>query len=128
MNRQSLITILLTILLSCIESNIAYAYEVFEVKNADGVNIHYTYLELGDYAIKRTVKVSGFLIFDDERNEFIGGYSGNVVIPDYVTYDGRTLKVTRIGEEAFWMCFYLTSVTIPNTVTHIEDGAFRECI
>ena len=41
-------------------------------------------------------------------------YSGDVVIPEKVTYNGRTLTVTAIGSNAFQFCDSLTSITIPN--------------
>lgn len=35
--------------------------------------------------------------------------------------------VTRIGDGAFWACYKLTSITISNSVTIIGDGAFAYC-
>jgi hypothetical protein len=35
--------------------------------------------------------------------------------------------VTSIGGSAFWECFGLTSITIPNSVTSIGDSAFYGC-
>ena len=54
-------------------------------------------------------------------------YSGNVVIPESVTYNGKTYSVTSIGGYAFYGCWGLTSITIPNSVTSIWDDAFRDC-
>lgn len=55
-------------------------------------------------------------------------YSGDITIPEQVTYNGRTLTVTSIGEKAFLGCTGLTSVSIPNSVTSIGGyGAFRGC-
>jgi len=51
-------------------------------------------------------------------------YSGDIVIPSSVTYHGRTMDVTAIGEHAFSECTGLTSVTLPNSVTTIEKSAF----
>lgn len=51
-------------------------------------------------------------------------YTGSVVIPSTVTYDGNTYSVTSIGESAFEECKGLTSVTIPNSVTSIGEYAF----
>ena len=54
-------------------------------------------------------------------------YSGKVTIPETVTYQGKTYRVTGIVEQAFWKCEGLTSVTMPNSVTTIGDGAFGYC-
>ncbi len=56
-----------------------------------------------------------------------GGYSGDVVIPSTVTYNGVTYPVTSIGYEAFYCSRNLTSVTIPNSVTSIDNNAFKTC-
>ena len=79
-----------------------------------------------------------------------GRYSGNVIIPESVYYEGVTYSVktiyneafkdcslssitipssvTTIGNSAFYSCERLTSVTIPNGVTTIGESAFIYCI
>lgn len=54
-------------------------------------------------------------------------YSGDIVIPSYVTNNGTTYKVTGVGSDAFRDCPSLNSVVIPNTVTGIGEWAFYEC-
>ena len=56
-----------------------------------------------------------------------GDYSGKVVIPESVEYEGAAYSVTSIGYMAFYYCYGLTSVTIPNSVTSIGDVAFSYC-
>ena len=61
----------------------------------------------------------------------IGGknkYSGDVIIPASVKYNGKTYKVTEIGWDSFRGCSGLTSVVIPASVTEIGYRAFTECI
>ncbi len=45
-------------------------------------------------------------------------------IPESVTYNNNVYRVTRIGDYAFQNCSYLTSVTIPSSVTSIGKFAF----
>ena len=54
-------------------------------------------------------------------------YSGDVVIPSTVNYNGNTYNVTSIGNGAFEGCSGLTSITIPYSVTSIEHEAFFGC-
>ena len=54
-------------------------------------------------------------------------YSGEIVIPEKVTYAGKEYSVTSIRSYAFSDCSGLTSVTIPEGVTSIGGWAFREC-
>lgn len=70
----------------------------------------------------------------DEENLYatLTGYEGekpcgDLVIPEEVTYEGKKLKVTTIGSEAFCDCNSLTSITIPNNITTIEERAFECC-
>lgn len=65
-----------------------------------------------------------WIITDEEANEgYYAYYDGVVEIPSQVTYDGVIYNVTGIGKYAFYGT-NLTSVTIPSTVTYIEDEAF----
>ena len=54
-------------------------------------------------------------------------YSGDIVIPESITYENSKYSVTSIGDWAFCGCRSLTSVTIPNSVTSIGDEAFVHC-
>lgn len=54
-------------------------------------------------------------------------YSGEVIIPDIVTHNGKDYSVLQIGNYAFQNCSSLSSVTIPNSVTSIRLYAFQYC-
>lgn len=55
-------------------------------------------------------------------------YTGDVVIPESVTYESNTYTVTAVGNMAFQNCEgALTSVVVPNTVTSIGELAFASC-
>ena len=54
-------------------------------------------------------------------------YSGNVVIPETIEYNGKTYDVKMIDGAAFQESKLLKSVSVPNGVTSIGGGAFSFC-
>ena len=86
----------------------------------DGI---YYYLNAGEAMV-----VSKDIEFDhDGLPVYYSDYSGDVVIPSSITYNGITYPVTAIGGHAFNRCYGLTSVTIGDAVTSIEYRAFTGC-
>ena len=59
--------------------------------------------------------------------EGVGSYSGDVVIPETVVHDGVEYAVTAIGYKAFFNCYNMTSVEIPNSIDSISSHAFWSC-
>ena len=59
--------------------------------------------------------------------QYNGSYTGDVVIPETVTYDDIQYNVTAITANAFYGCSRLTSVTIPANVKSIGISAFYGC-
>ncbi len=66
-------------------------------------------------------------IAEVSRKSIMRGYSGDIVIPSTIEYEGVVCDVTSIGENAFMNCDGLTSITIPNSVTTIGEFAFCGC-
>ena len=79
-------------------------------------------------------KLVGDIIYNLDKNnktaEVKGAaknYSGKIVIPESVVYDGEEYAVTKIGDKAFESLTDLVAVTIPNSVTSIGYDAFYNC-
>ena len=83
----------------------AFAHDI-EVKNAEGVTIYYNWIN-----DKTELEVS---YYDIDYKRYPNRYSGNVVIPESVMYNGKTYSVTSIGSNAFWGCTGLTSLNSKN--------------
>ena len=110
--KQSITKILITLII-CMMSTDAFGYYYdIVVENADGVSIYYKYINGGT---------------ELEVSEGDKQYADEVNIPEEITFENKTLKVTAIGERAFFGCNLLSSVTIPSSVTSIGHSAFRDC-
>ena len=108
---KTYLRILLLLLLSIV-ADVASAYQTYYI---DGVFYNFINDEAA-VTYKPKNGIAGHLPYHDA-----------VVIPESVTYNGKTYSVTSIGERAFYGCSRLTSITIPNSVTSIGENAFREC-
>ena len=118
MRKPSIISLLLFILMSTANVKAISDYDL-AVEYTDGKTIYYNYTHEGEeLAVTCLNDVAPF-------NEH--AYEGNVVIPDEVKCNDKTLKVTSIGEFAFAGCSALSAVTIPNSVTEIGQMAFQSC-
>lgn len=119
------LSILLTMLMSMMGVK-TIAHDI-EVVNTDGITIYYVWIKYADGGINKTglfVSSKGGGIPSSESD---ASYSGNIVIPESVEYNGKTYSVRGIEEYAFGFCCDLTSVIIPNSLTSIGKCAFWGC-
>lgn len=68
-----------------------------------------------------TVAVTYFYLQGNEKH-----YHGDIVIPEYISYGERIYAVTSVGRQAFFFATHLNSVSLPMSITKIEDGAFSK--
>lgn len=113
MNRLNINTILLATLLS-MAGITAEAHDI-EEDNGEGTMIFYSWTDKDHTALEVVSNGDGWK------------YGGDVVIPASVDHEGESYPVTRIGDQAFYKCYELKSVTIPEGVTAIGDQAFGHC-
>ena len=89
--------------------------------------------EVNEYVGALTTKTKGITV--DKETGIINGYTGTdtgVVIPEYISYDNKdgsftSVKVTGISPNAFAGNKDLVAVYLPDTVTDIPAGAFKDC-
>jgi len=106
---------------------VASAYDI-AVENAEGIIIYYTYINNSTELQVTYKSYSASGRYGSNYTYTYYGYENvtDLVIPDEVTYMGRTRKVTSIGYNAFKDFRALKSVTIPNSVTSIGTS-FEGC-
>ena len=113
----SVLTIMLPLVTSAVEIN--------------GINY-----ELNNTNLTATVVRNYMEYYDEEDDEYYlyPAYSGDIVIPGSVQYNGTVYSVTSIESGAFkegdgeeWEWGHITSVTIPSSVTSIGEEAFENC-
>lgn len=109
---KHLIIKLSLIVLMSMTSNNTYS---FSAKNDQGITIYYNYIN--DNKELEVVR-NGVYTYTD--------YS-NIIIPEEVTYMGRTRKVTSIAEYTFKNCKKLSSISIPRGIKAIGKSAFADC-
>lgn len=118
MNKQSFISILLTVLMSMTGAK-SFSHDI-AATNSVGVTIYYVWAN--NEKTELAVSYRG-----SEESSYSNEYSGIVVIPETVDYEGNTYRVTSIGDYAFWECKSLTSVIIHNGISNIGKLAFGGC-
>ena len=76
------------------------------------------------YNLNNEDKTASVTFKGDNMYSYENEYTGEVVIPETINVNGTQYQVTSLGVLCFYECAYLTSVTIPNTVTSLGDYCF----
>lgn len=101
----------------------AYAFQqngiYYNITSADNKTVSVTYSNYDT-----TTDANGNIVVGQYNTN--GGYSGDVTIPSNVTYNGITYTVTAIGANAFSDCNNLNTVKIPQSVVAIGQQAFMK--
>ena len=114
---RSLIKMILIAMLLGLECTKTYAHD-FEV---DG--LYYNIVSISDLTCEVTYRGTDYY---DARFT----YSGDIVVPEVVEYNGRTLKVVGVGDNAFdnydWWNKKkepITSISLPDDIEYLGDNA-----
>ena len=136
------LSFLLAALMGCQKSDVEILGIVStdEVENYFGTTVEVSYSDntkmyfhlLSDTTAE-VVNYYRFYTVQEEQSPWI--YRGDIVIPDRFVHNGKTYKVTCIGEGAFKasvqnheLVSLVSSVEMPNSIDTIRNWAFSECV
>ena len=108
------------LLLALVLSTSATAEEVYDF-DVDGI-----YYKILDNPNEVSVTYKTYT-YSSHMAYYESDYTGDVVIPATVTFNGKTFQVTEIGDHTFYQNGSVTSITIPSSITVIKWDAFSFC-
>ena len=115
---RHLFNYMLLVMFLCLISNKVSAYDI-AVPNEDGVTIYYNRIDDGELEVT---------YYKWNPHGYPEGYDGIhiITIPSQVTYSGQSFIVSRIGTNAFFKSYSLTTISLPNSMKEIDEQAFFE--
>ena len=113
-NNTTMKTLLRTLLVIvfCIMTNTLFAYDV----EIDGIY----------YDCRHNTGIYPVVTYKD-KYKGTPEYSGTIVIPETIIYEGKSYTVEFIDNDAFADCTNLKSVILPNSISVIGYRAFKGC-
>lgn len=100
--------------------SLLFFFLYFSLSFADVVQVDGIYYVLDK--TEKTAAVSSEWEFEPKPS-----YSGSISIPSSITVSGQKYNVTKIFKYAFYECFDLTEIVLPNTIEVIGEEAFYSC-
>ena len=79
--------------------------------------------DFDDEKLTATVTYKGETIEEKDKE----AYSGDIIIPEFVTFNGKEYVVNKIGVQAFAES-NITGIELPNTILGIGQYAFGNCV
>ena len=107
----------LSLLFTVLSVTQLWAYD-FNAVSPSGHRLYYT---ITSNTAPRTVE-----IVPPAGNNGYSGYtapSGNVVVPETVTYLGNTYRVAKLADRAFYHCTQISTLSLPTSLKYIGDYA-----
>ena len=83
---------------------------------------HFELIDGLRYLIDENAKTAMLVANPDEK------YSGDIVVPEKVkAKDEIEYPVTAFGDNCFYSCYSLSSISIPSSVTSLGNNCFYDC-
>lgn len=128
-------------IISCVKENSPRIASTLEGVDYDGNTLlevtfkdeSRMYFKLNDNATAEVVR--GSIFYTDSPEWSVWVYRGDIIIPEEIKHNGKTYKVTSIGDHAFYPKYsfnatstsLISSITLPSTIDTIHENAFLSC-
>lgn len=98
-------------------------FDIVLLKEGNGYNFS------GDESIEIILNGIKYRLNIDKTAEVLANdYSGDIIIPENVTYNDVTYRITSLENGCFNDCSYLTSISLPDGITSLGKNCFKGCI
>ena len=97
-------------------------FDIVLLKEGNGYNFS------GDESIEIILNGIKYRLNIDKTAEVLANdYSGDIIIPENVTYNDVTYRITSLENGCFNDCSYLTSISLPDGITSLGKNCFYDC-
>lgn len=97
-------------------------FDIVLLKEGNGYNFS------GDESIEIILNGIKYRLNIDKTAEVLANdYSGDIIIPENVTYNDVTYRITSLENGCFNDCSYLTSISLPDGITSLGKNCFYSC-